>query len=562
MSISREDQERLELFDRPIDQDHESDDSSFESEDAYDSEGYGDEEDRQNLAKMAPAERLLLLGERLQQRETRQRRLAKYRELKQRNKAEKKPAARSQKSTAKRPLGGSTAALADLKKRRGKRVSRDADDDYLSSSEEDDAFQDDDDDEYRLSDDGQPSSKRSRRAGRHQQQEEEPERHEPATKEELESVVLKRDTIAKWVNEPYFEDLIGGFFVRLCCFSGLGDNKSKYIVAKVRNFKRNPAKPYQLPGARQAEPLTVYLELSDYKGRHTYQGITQISNSPITQAEFDEFRAAGETAPFPTQHHVAQKRRDLVRVSEWAYTEEQIAQMIRDTPEERRNRLKLKIRDMRCAIRLLEAQQQRRALSSGDTDEQLERDLASERARLADAEREMRGLGEETVVRAKLESSLILSRVEQRKQAAILTHEQRAMKERSSQDAAARRDTAPKPLWSVQQSADANNAAQPNASNSGNNASSNTAPLQKGISVGLQRVPLSASLSKSNLASKIQSIHPGPRKTQPNPSRVIIPNPHLGKPGFEYSRIPNLADSGFTLSEYISAKDQQITPKR
>ena len=549
MSDLRDDDSALlELFDEGAtvgDGDGEESSDNERFEDQYDEEGYGDEADREALAKLPRNQRLSILAERLEDREDRLRRRQQYLELKAQRKSQqqkKKPAA-SRQQASKKPVG-SAAALADLKKKRGRVESRRRGQAY-DSYEEDSAEELSDDD----GDDDTPDYEgRAKRARARQERESEAlEPSPPATYEEFSRIVLTRETLQKWLGEPWWQEHIRGFYVRMALVGQTNaENKQQYGITRVAGYKEYPGQLYALPG--RSERTAVYLQLQDPRGKSMPVQMTVVSNTPPTPSEFQTFLSLFPQGRVPTRRDVAAKQGDLERIANWEYTDEQLSQMIKMAPDRKRQLLLQRQRDTDLAIRHMRSQLQKQVVS-GTVDAALEASLKQNEARLAQLDEEIRSLGELKTYEDKLESAKILYNAEQRRQALASTREQITKPDRV-QDTAARRDTAPQPLWSVP--AEDKPASQQSAAAA---APQRPAPAPRPVEAAVPRVSLSSALQEYGLAEKLQAIHPAAPSFQPRPVRPVVLNPNASLPGFEYTRMPGL-NSALTLSEYIAAKDK------
>uniref|UniRef100_A0A7S2RXE9 Plus3 domain-containing protein n=1 Tax=Mucochytrium quahogii TaxID=96639 RepID=A0A7S2RXE9_9STRA len=145
---------------------------------------------------------------------------------------------------------------------------------------------------------------------------------------------LTRTVLVKWVDEPYFNECVGGF-VRLTIGSNPNDpTKRTYRVCEIVEVE--PSAEYDLEGKR----VDVALVLKFGKSEKSWK-LGSISNGPFQQDEFDfwarHVEEAGKRAYFPINRDVDKfAARIKKNVEEFTYTEQDIKKKI----EKRKKRRK------------------------------------------------------------------------------------------------------------------------------------------------------------------------------------------------------------------------------
>ena len=272
------------------DSDDDDDDDQSDSDDGYGSDLMGDANDRAALAAMNELERETIMLERAEARKKRESRkrimaLAKSKELEM---ARKKTGGRAV-SSGKREELEALEKIAEAKRRkeRGKRVFGD-----LTDSDEEEEYYDEEEDleEERAAvprPSKKPTSTQRRRGVDVDEEAEYLASDLPASREDVESITLKRHQLEAWVNEPYFESAITNCCVRV----GIGlnkENENVYRLVEIAGvadgkYKQYSLKKYEYLAGKP--PTSKWLILRWGKSEKTFR-LSEVSNSSVSDAEW------------------------------------------------------------------------------------------------------------------------------------------------------------------------------------------------------------------------------------------------------------------------------------
>ena len=243
------------------DDDDDDDDVGNEYGDGFGDDLMGDMDDRKRLWALTEVEREAILEERRMKREAFMENRRLRRELARAEQDKKIEKSRS----------------------RLKKVSRDE-----SSGEE---MDDDDDDDYALSDENEDemAEKRRKKPSSPEFLEDE-EDVIPLTPEDVNRIRLTRKNLKGWLDEPYFDKVVTGCYVRYCIGTNTNTGKATYRMMKILGV----GKPYKrIYRVDSAPPIlqtdkTLRLEMS---GTEKDMRLDKVSNHRITQKELDFWRS-------------------------------------------------------------------------------------------------------------------------------------------------------------------------------------------------------------------------------------------------------------------------------
>ncbi|KAF9124488.1 RNA polymerase-associated protein rtf1 [Mortierella sp. 14UC] len=293
--------------------DQEDDDEDEDDEgpvDEYDADYFRDAQDRAELMAMAEVEREQILFERAKKRTV----LLDHRQVAKRlkrqeeaNRSTRKGSGSANRDNARRSTRakdtktGNTKALADLKKaqerkrarrshspepKRGRKGSEDYSDKSDSPSSEGEV-------DY----DSEPEVKKSTKSVT----------RKPATLDELNTIRLGRDRLAKWCHSPFFKDTVIGCFVRL----SLGLDRNRVHVFRIAEVVAvNKQQKVYTIGEGAATNLNLTLRHGNAEKNFT---MDFVSNGAFTEDEFRRFeiQLRSDKVDIPTQDHVERKRKDI-----------------------------------------------------------------------------------------------------------------------------------------------------------------------------------------------------------------------------------------------------------
>jgi RNA polymerase-associated protein RTF1 len=107
----------------------------------------------------------------------------------------------------------------------------------------------------------------------------------PAELEEYQRLQSRRMYLEKWINEPYFEDVVKGSYVRF--HVGQSGGQAVYRMALVQDIQ-DAKRPYKMPGTEVLVDKQFVLAIAESVkvGR-----LDKVSNSRITESELKQYLA-------------------------------------------------------------------------------------------------------------------------------------------------------------------------------------------------------------------------------------------------------------------------------
>ena len=301
---------------------------------------YKNDEERQTFEAMPETEREKVLFERYEKRkallETLKLRQTQKAQSKSKTKKAKKvrikdPPRRQMSSRKARELQAQAAAHKDMKKRRNRVVKSDDDssDSSISSSSESDSESKD-----KMSVDEEPSKKVKSRESQGTVKKE-----GLVTLADINRMLIKRDMVIKWIEEPFFNQIIGGF-VRLSIGSA-DPNDSQVKVYRLCEIvgMNELSTPYQLEGKHIDQELVLQFA-KDAKN----WPVDRLSNQDVTQAEFDYWvvRMGEAKQGLPTKDDADEfVERVTDKIFNYVYTDQDILRKIERKKSRRRRAVNL-----------------------------------------------------------------------------------------------------------------------------------------------------------------------------------------------------------------------------
>lgn len=160
-----------------------------------------------------------------------------------------------------------------------------------------------------------------------EEEEEEEDTSEPAELEDIQKIQSRRLLLEQWHSEPFFVDVVRGSYVRYC--AGYSKENPTYRMAEVLDVV--PMKPYKWPNASHIvaeRGLLIAIGSKQLEAK-----MYKVSNSRITQREFDEFlgvlERSKEESYLPRKKTVEKRRARIREASQHTYTHEEVAEMIK-----------------------------------------------------------------------------------------------------------------------------------------------------------------------------------------------------------------------------------------
>ncbi|EOA33742.1 hypothetical protein CARUB_v10019938mg [Capsella rubella] len=154
------------------------------------------------------------------------------------------------------------------------------------------------------------------------------DRSDMPTFEDIKEITIRRSKLAKWLMEPFFEELIVGCFVRV----GIGRSKSGpiYRLCMVRNVDAtDPDKTYKL------ENKTTHKYLNVIWGNETSAArwqMAMISDGHPLEEEYRQWIREVErtNGRMPTKQDISEKKEAIKRINSFIYSAETVKQMLQE----------------------------------------------------------------------------------------------------------------------------------------------------------------------------------------------------------------------------------------
>lgn len=154
------------------------------------------------------------------------------------------------------------------------------------------------------------------------------DRSDVPTFEDVKEITIRRSKLAKWLMEPFFEELIVGCFVRV----GIGRSKSGpiYRLCWVKNVDAtDPDKTYKL------ENKTTHKYLNVIWGNETSAArwqMAMISDGHPLEEEYRQWIREVErtNGRMPTKQDISEKKEAIKRINSFVYSAETVKQMLQE----------------------------------------------------------------------------------------------------------------------------------------------------------------------------------------------------------------------------------------
>ncbi|KAF8114194.1 hypothetical protein N665_0040s0049 [Sinapis alba] len=154
------------------------------------------------------------------------------------------------------------------------------------------------------------------------------DRSDVPTYEDIKEITIRRSKLAKWLMEPFFEELIVGCFVRV----GIGRSKSGpiYRLCMVKNVDAaDPDKAYKL------ENKTTHKYLNVFWGNETSAArwqMAMISDGHPLEEEYRQWIREVErtNGRLPLKQDVSEKKEAIKRINSFVYSAETVKQMLQE----------------------------------------------------------------------------------------------------------------------------------------------------------------------------------------------------------------------------------------
>ncbi|XP_062013213.1 protein RTF1 homolog [Rosa rugosa] len=147
--------------------------------------------------------------------------------------------------------------------------------------------------------------------------------------EDIKEITIRRSRLAKWLMEPFFEELIVGCFVRV----GIGKTKSGrpiYRLCSVRNVdSSDPDRQYKLENKTTHKYLNVVWGNENSAARWQ---MAMVSDSLPLEEEYDQWVREVEKngGRLPSKEDVLEKKEAIKKTNTFVYSAETVKQMIQE----------------------------------------------------------------------------------------------------------------------------------------------------------------------------------------------------------------------------------------
>ncbi|CAL0313932.1 unnamed protein product [Lupinus luteus] len=146
--------------------------------------------------------------------------------------------------------------------------------------------------------------------------------------QDIKEITIRRSKLAKWIMEPFFEELIVGCFVRV----GIGRSKTGpiYRLCMVKNVDASePDKRYIFENKNTYKYLNVVWGNESSSARWQ---MAMVSNSPPIEEEFKQWvnevdRSGGR---MPSKHEVLEKKQAIQKITTFVYSAATVKQMLQE----------------------------------------------------------------------------------------------------------------------------------------------------------------------------------------------------------------------------------------
>ncbi|VVA93905.1 unnamed protein product [Arabis nemorensis] len=154
------------------------------------------------------------------------------------------------------------------------------------------------------------------------------DRSDVPTFEDIKEITIRRSKLAKWLMEPFFEELIVGCFVRV----GIGRSKSGpiYRLCMVKNVDAtDPDKTYKLENKTTHKYLNVIWGNENSSARWQ---MAMISDGHPLEEEYRQWIREVErtNGRIPTKHDISEKKEAIKRINSFVYSAETVKQMLQE----------------------------------------------------------------------------------------------------------------------------------------------------------------------------------------------------------------------------------------
>lgn len=148
------------------------------------------------------------------------------------------------------------------------------------------------------------------------------------TFEEIKEIIIRRSRLVKWLNEPFFEELIVGCFVRIGI--GKSDNLPVYRLCMVQKVEcGDPKKHYKVENRVTHKYLICVWGSENSAAKFQ---VAVVSDSSPLEKEFKQWtREVERTCSYmPSKKHVSDKKEAIKKINSYVYSAATVKQMLEE----------------------------------------------------------------------------------------------------------------------------------------------------------------------------------------------------------------------------------------
>ncbi|KAM0994730.1 hypothetical protein ACFX13_010403 [Malus domestica] len=153
------------------------------------------------------------------------------------------------------------------------------------------------------------------------------ESSELPTFQDIKDITIPRSKLAKWVMEPFFEELIVGCFVRVGF--GISSEGPVYRLCMVQNVvATNPGREYKLEGKVTHKYLKCVWGSESSASKWP---MANVSDSPPQEKEFEQWlKEVKRAGQMPSKQEVVEKKETLQKSNTFVYSAATVKQMLQE----------------------------------------------------------------------------------------------------------------------------------------------------------------------------------------------------------------------------------------
>jgi len=386
--------------DEPMQQDDDDSADDLDSADEYDEDLFKGPADRAELNAKTDLEREMILADRHDRKQRRMETLQVRAEMRaQRAVSKQQTQRRGGARAAASAHADKSAKLAELAAKRQQSERRQKE---KQMAEEREASDDESDGESaadaarRAAAEKRERAERARRDAEAEAEARQP-KEGPAPFKQLERIRLTRQKLEKWINEPFFEDVVVGCFVRVGI--GMQEGRATYRAAEIMGVK-DGFRQYSI----EKVVTTKRIELQIGSSRRYFQ-MNYISNTNFETPELEKYGRLMRAANMPTKTltFINEKVKQLLDAKTHTYSEAEVAEKVKRERATQKMKGNLALRKIQLTNEIDGLKQRLRVKPTGDGPDEDEHKRKEEEEELSRLEEELKGLDKKEDLQKKLD---------------------------------------------------------------------------------------------------------------------------------------------------------------